>query len=71
MRVRAFCSEDFIDFNLDRLEVRDTNLKERQDDLEAVDPEYQITLLKQFEAIYNACLQMSAMTVGNSIFNYI
>ena len=65
------CSEDFIDFNLDRLEVRDTNLKERQDDLEAVDPEYQITLLKQFEAIYNACLQMSAMTVGNSIFNYI
>mgnify|MGYP001046525103 CR=1 FL=1 len=65
------CSEDFIDFNLERLEVRDTNLKERQDDLEAVDPEYQITLLKQFEAIYNACLQMSSMTIGNSIFNYI
>ncbi|MDE7194173.1 MAG: hypothetical protein K2O14_09420 [Oscillospiraceae bacterium] len=65
------CSEEFIDFNINRLEVRDTNLKERQDDLEAVDPEYEITLLKQFEAIYNACLQMSSMTVGNSIFNYI
>lgn len=65
------CSEDFIDFNIDRLETRETNLKERQDDLEAVDPEYEITLLKQFEALYNACLQMSAMTVGNSIFNYI
>lgn len=65
------CSEDFIDFNLDRLETRETNLKERQDDLEAVDPEREITLLKQFEAIYNACLQMSSMTVGNSIFNYI
>lgn len=65
------CSEDFIDFNLDRLETRDTNLKERQDDLEAVDPEREITLLKQFEAIYNACLQMSSMTIGNSIFNYI
>lgn len=65
------CSEEFIDFNLERLEVRDTNLKERQDALEAVDPEYEITLLKQFEALYNACLQMSAMTIGNSVFNYI
>lgn len=65
------CSEDFIDFNIGRLETRETNLKERQDDLEAVDPEYEITLLKQFEALYNACLQMSSMTVGNSIFNYI
>ncbi len=65
------CSEDFIDFNINRLETRETNLKERQNDLEAVDPEYEITLLKQFEAIYNACLQMSTMTVGNSIFNYI
>lgn len=65
------CNEDFIDFNIERITTREYNLYERQDDLEASDPEYMITLLKQYEAYYNACLQMSTMVIPNSIFNYM
>lgn len=65
------CNEDFIDFNIDRITTREYNLAERQNDLEAADPEYQITLWKQYEAYYNACLQMSASVIPNSIFNYM
>ena len=65
------CSEDFCDFNIERLTTREENLDERQNELEITDPEYQITLWKTFEAYYNACLQMSASVVPNSIFNYM
>lgn len=65
------CNEDFIDFNIERITTRETNLAERQNDLEAADPEYMITLWKQFEAYYNACLQMSSSVIPNSIFNYM
>ena len=65
------CNEDFIDFNTEKLLTRELNLYERQDDLEAVDPEKEITLWKTYEAIYNACLQMSSSVIPNSIFNYI
>lgn len=65
------CQEEFIEFNTNRLDTRELNLKERQDDLEAVDPKSEITLLKTYEAMYNACLQMSSMVISNSIFNYI
>ena len=65
------CNEDFCDFNLERLTSRDENLAERQNELEITDPEYQITLWKTYEAYYNACLQMSASVVPNSIFNYM
>lgn len=64
-------NEDFIDFNTERLTTRELNLLERQDDLEAIDPEKEITLWKTYEAIYNACLQMSSSVIPNSIFNYI
>ncbi len=65
------CNEEFIDFNISRLTVRDENLAERQNDLEIIDPAKQITLWKQYEAMYNACLQMSSSVVPQSIFNYI
>lgn len=65
------CNEDFIDFNLDRITTREYNLAERQNELETADPEYQITLWKQYEAYYNACLQMSSTVIPNSIFNYM
>ena len=65
------CNEDFCDFNIERLTTREENLDERQNELEITDPEYQITLWKTFEAYYNACLQMSASVVPNSIFNYM
>lgn len=65
------CNEDFIDFNLERITTREYNLSERQNDLEAADPEYMITLWKQYEAYYNACLQMSSSVIPNSIFNYM
>ncbi len=65
------CNEDFIDFNIERLTTREENLAERQNDLETTDPEYQITLWKQYEAYYNACLQMSSSVIPNSIFNYM
>lgn len=65
------CNEDFIDFNIERITTRELNLDERQNDLEAADPEYLITLWKQYEAYYNACLQMSSSVIPNSIFNYM
>lgn len=65
------CNEEFIDFNISRLTVRDQNLAERQNDLEIIDPAKQITLWKQYEAMYNACLQMSSSVVPQSIFDYI
>ncbi len=65
------CNEDFIDFNIERITTREMNLAERQNDLEAADPEYMITLMKQYEAYYNACLQMSSSVIPNSIFNYM
>lgn len=65
------CNEEYIDFNIARITTREENLQERQNDLEIADPEQTITLWKQFEAMYNACLQMSSQVVPNSIFNYI
>lgn len=65
------CNEEYIDFNLTRITTRVENLQERQNDLEIADPEQTIMLWKQFEAMYNACLQMSSQVVPNSIFNYI
>ncbi len=65
------CNEEFIDFNISRLTIRDENLAERQNDLEIVDSAEMITLWKQYEAMYNACLQMSSSVVPQSIFDYI
>lgn len=65
------CNEEFISFNLDRITTREENLAERQNDLEVVDAKKEITLWKTYEALYNACLQMSSSVVPNSIFNYI
>lgn len=65
------CNEEFISFNLERLTIREENLQERQTDLEATDAKQEITLWKTYEAMYNACLQMSSSVVPNSIFNYI
>lgn len=65
------CNEDFIDFNIEKLTTRELNLSERQNDLEVTEAEKEITLWKTYEALYNACLQMSSSVVPNSIFNYI
>lgn len=64
-------TEEFIKFNTTRYETRELNLKERQDTLEATDLESEITLMKTYEALYNACLQMSSAVIPNTIFNYI
>lgn len=64
-------SEEYIEFNQTRFDTRTLNLKERQKDLEATNLESEITRMKTYEAIYNACLQMSSSIVPNSIFNYI
>ncbi len=65
------CNEEFISFNIDRITTREENLQERQVDLEATDAKSEITLWKTYEAMYNACLEMSSSVVPNSIFNYI
>lgn len=65
------CNEEFIDFNLTRITTRSENLSDRQNDLEVADAKKEITLWKTYEAMYNACLQMSSSVVPNSIFNYI
>lgn len=64
-------NEEFIAFNTERLNTRNLNLSERQKTLEATNLEKEITLMKTYEALYNACLQMSSTVVPNSIFNYI
>ena len=64
-------NEDFISFSLDRMTTRETNLKERQDELEACDLEEESTRLKQYIAMYNACLQLATEVVPQSIFNYM
>ncbi|MGN1339271.1 MAG: hypothetical protein ACI4WS_03175 [Oscillospiraceae bacterium] len=64
-------AEEYIEFNKNRYETRELNLQDRQKTLEATDLEAEITLMKTYEAIYNACLQMSSSIVPNSIFNYI
>ena len=64
-------AEEYIEFNTNRFDTRELNLKDRQKTLEATDLESEITLMKTYEAIYNACLQMSSKVVPNSIFNYI
>lgn len=64
-------NEEFIEFSTNRLETRELNLSERQKTLEATDLEEEITLMKTYEALYNACLQMSSTIVPNSIFSYI
>ena len=63
--------EEFINFNSERYDTRELNLKERQDSLEASDLESEITLYKTYEALYNACLQMSSAVIPNTIFSYI
>lgn len=63
--------EEFISFNTDRYDTRELNLKERQKSLEASDLESEITLYKTYEALYNACLQMSSAVIPNTIFSYI
>ncbi len=63
--------EEFITFNSERYDTRELNLKDRQDTLEASDLEYEITMYKTYEALYNACLQMSSSVIPNSIFSYI
>ncbi len=63
--------EEFISFNTDRYDTRELNLKERQKALEASDLESEITLYKTYEALYNACLQMSSAVIPNTIFSYI
>lgn len=64
-------AEEYIQFNTDRFDTRILNLKDRQKTLEATDLESEITLMKTYEAIYNACLQLSSSIVPNSIFNYL
>ena len=64
-------AEEYIEFNTSRFETRELNLKDRQKTLEATDLESEITLMKTYEAIYNAALQMSSSIIPNSIFNYI
>lgn len=64
-------AEEYIEFNTNRFDTRELNLKDRQKSLEATDLKKEITLLKTYEALYNACLQMSSSVVPNSIFNYI
>ncbi|MGN0699759.1 MAG: flagellin, partial [Oscillospiraceae bacterium] len=65
------CNEEYIEFTTGRFETRELNLKDRQKSLEATDLEKEITMMKTYEALYNAALQMASSVVPNSIFNYI
>lgn len=65
------CNEEYIEFTTGRFDTRELNLKDRQKTLEATELEKEITAMKTYEALYNACLQMASSVVPNTIFNYI
>lgn len=61
----------FIEFNQTRLTNNLTTLQERENDLYGTDFAAESTNLKNFDAIYSATLQMSAMIVPQSIFDFM
>lgn len=61
----------FIEFNQTRLTNNMTTLKERENDLYGTDFAAESTNLKNYDAIYSATLQMSAMIVPQSIFDFM
>ncbi|MCM1335233.1 MAG: hypothetical protein NC084_07690 [Bacteroides sp.] len=64
-------NDQFIDFNLDRIQDIDLNLSDQQNELEYTDIPTEITRWKLLESIYNATLQMGSQMIPMSIFNYI
>ncbi|MCL2077453.1 MAG: hypothetical protein FWH08_03490 [Oscillospiraceae bacterium] len=64
-------TSQFVEFNLERTTNNIYSLKEQQTDMEASKPEEQITLIKVFEMMFSAQLQMGAQIVPTSIFNFI
>ena len=61
----------FIEFNQTRLTNNMTTLQERENDLYGTDFAAESTNLKNYDAIYSATLQMSAMVVPQSIFDFM
>lgn len=61
----------FIEFNQTRLTNNLTTLQERENDLYGTDFATESTNLKNYDAIYSATLQMSAMVVPQSIFDFM
>lgn len=61
----------FIEFNQTRLTNNLTTLQERENDLYGTDFAAESTNLKNYDAIYSATLQMSAMVVPQSIFDFM
>lgn len=59
------------EFYLDKDEEYETTLKERQNEVEGVDMETEITNLDAMEAAYNALLQLSSRVLPKSIFDFI
>jgi|GEM_PF-1512883 len=59
------------EFYLDKDEEYETTLKERQNDVEGVDMDKEITNLDAMEAAYNALLQLSSRVLPKSIFDFI
>jgi flagellin-like hook-associated protein FlgL len=64
-------TEDFIDFNLDRLTNNEYSLDEIQQYLEAATIEEEATSWKLMESYFSAALQMGASVVPMSIFNFM
>lgn len=61
----------FIEFNQTRITNNMTTLQERENDLYGTDFAAESTNLKNYDAIYSATLQMSAMVIPQSIFNFM
>lgn len=61
----------FIEFNQTRITNNMTTLQERENDLYGTDFAAESTNLKNYDAIYSATLQMSAMVVPQSIFDFM
>lgn len=64
-------TEEFIEFNQERLTNNVYSLTERQNDLESTDLASESTNWKVLESIYDATLQMSSSVIPQSIFEFL
>ncbi len=63
--------ENSVDFYLEKNSEYETSLLERQNDVEGVDIEAEISNMESLEAAYNAALQLSSRVLPLSLFDFV
>lgn len=63
--------QEYLEFMLDRMDLEAINLKERQNNIEIIDPAEAIMDWQMQQYVYNAALQMGSRLLQPSLFNYM